>query len=436
MSELIQLTVSNLPSIIKVIGVGGGGGNAVSQMYREGIDGVRFLVANTDSKALEDAIVPEKLQMGPGLGAGGRPALGQQYAEESVEKVREALDDETKMVFITAGMGGGTGTGASPVIAREAMKKGILTVGVVTLPFLFERERQIDKALDGLEALSQEVDAVPGHNNQRLCDIYTSLDIITGFRKADEVLTMAVRSIVEIITSHGKVGLDFRDVSNVLTRGGVAVMSTGHGEGEGRMTKAIEDALYSPLINNSDIYSAKKIVLAISTSSTEGNTLMMEEMNEVNNFMAKFGSDIETKWGLIVDDSLGCKVKVTILASGFSLNGRRRQAQEERATACDNPAQTERKAERRGEFYQELNSSRSGKHPTLRRRPKIFLYTPDDLDNDRLIEEVEAVPTARRTIEQLSALCAMSQATHKEESATAATAGHDYAEGIITFYEN
>ena len=136
MSELIQLTVSNLPSIIKVIGVGGGGGNAVSQMYREGIDGVRFLVANTDSKALEDAIVPEKLQMGPGLGAGGRPALGQQYAEESVEKVREALDDETKMVFITAGMGGGTGTGASPVIAREAMKKGILTVGVVTLPFL------------------------------------------------------------------------------------------------------------------------------------------------------------------------------------------------------------------------------------------------------------------------------------------------------------
>ena len=201
---LVEPTIIYTPNIIKVIGVGGGGGNAVGQMYKEGIEGVRFLVANTDQKALEDSIVPDKLQMGPGLGAGGRPEIGRKYAEESLKAINAELSDDVKMVFITAGMGGGTGTGASPIIAREAKKRGILTVGVVTLPFLFEMPKQIDKALDGLEALSDEVDAMLVINNQRLYDIYAEQSVLNAFKKADMVLSTAVRSIVEIINMRGK----------------------------------------------------------------------------------------------------------------------------------------------------------------------------------------------------------------------------------------
>ena len=429
-SELIDISLPETENIIKVIGVGGGGGNAVAQMYREGIGGVRFLVANTDSKALADSPLPDKLQMGPGLGAGGKPETGREYAEESVEKICQAFDKDTKMVFITAGMGGGTGTGASPVIAREAMKKGILTIGVVTLPFLFERERQIDKALDGLEALSKEVDAVLVINNQRLCDIYPSLDIISGFRKADEALTVAVRGIVEIVNSHGKIGLDFRDVANVLTRGGVAVMSTGYGEGEGRMTKAIESALYSPLINNTDIFNARRLVISITTSPVSGHTLMMEEINELNNFTAKFRTDLETKWGLVLDESLGSRMKVTILASGFSLNGSR--LADEQGGAADSADEYDPdKLVRRSSYYSASGYSATSRRGRLRRRSKVFLFGTEDLDNEHLIAAVDSTPTARRNAEALSRLCSLSAAGGEaaaEAAQPAAPAG-----GIIDF---
>ncbi|MBL6466678.1 MAG: cell division FtsZ family protein, partial [Prevotellamassilia sp.] len=296
--ELIQIANVTTPRIIKVIGVGGGGGNAVAQMYRDNIPEVRYLVANTDKKALDDNIVPDHLQLGPGLGAGGDPERGAALANECLDQINAALDDETKMVFVTAGMGGGTGTGASPVIAHAAREKGILTVGIVTIPFLFEREKQIDKALDGLDKLSKEVDAMLVINNQRLCDIYSDLSIINAFKRADETLSTAVSSITEIISMHGRVNLDFQDVNTTLRNGGVAVMSTGYAEGENRVTRAINDALNSPLLNNNDVFDASHILIAITTSSDDGATLRTGEVDEINAFMGHFNSDIETKWGL------------------------------------------------------------------------------------------------------------------------------------------
>lgn len=284
---LVHLAHANNPTLIKVIGVGGGGGNAVAHMYRENLEGVRYLVCNTDRKALDDNPVPDHLQLGPGLGAGGKPEKGRELAEENIEKIKESLDADTRMVFITAGMGGGTGTGASPIIAHEAKQKGILTVGIVTIPFLFEREKQIYKALDGLDLLAKEVDALLVINNQRLCDIYHDLSIINAFKHADETLTTAVRSITEIITMHGRINLDFEDVRTVLTDGGVAIMSTGYAEGEFRVKRAIEQALNSPLLNNNDVYKSDRILLAITFCNAPETALRTEEMNEVTAFMSR-----------------------------------------------------------------------------------------------------------------------------------------------------
>ena len=315
-NDLIDLAIPSTPHIIKVIGVGGGGGNAVAQMYRDNIPEVRYLVTNTDRKALETNVVPNQLQLGPGLGAGGDPKKGKAYAEESVEKIREVLDKDTHMVFITAGMGGGTGTGASPIIAREAQKKGILTVGIVTIPFLFERERQINKALDGLDMLAQEVDALLVINNQRLIDIYGNMSIIQAFKQADKTLSTAVRSITEIISMHGRVNLDFEDAKTVLTKGGVAVMSTGYAEGEQRVTRAIAEALNSPLLNNNDVYGADRILLAVTMGTDPQYELTMNEMNEITEFMERFPTDIHTKWGLKQDETLGAKIKYSPQGSG------------------------------------------------------------------------------------------------------------------------
>lgn len=315
------------PQIIKVIGVGGGGGNAVNYMYRMGIHDVNFVVCNTDCKALMDSPVPVRLQLGnEGLGAGNRPERAKKAAEESIDRIREMLDDGTKMVFITAGMGGGTGTGAAPVIAHEAKEKGILTVGIVTIPFRFEGNKKIDQALDGVDAIRKEVDALLVINNEKLREIYPDLTIRSAFQKADNTLSVAARSIAEIITMHGIINLDFQDVGTVLRDGGVALMSTGFGEGTGRVTAAINEALHSPLLNNNDIFNSRKILLSITfaedETGVEGTSaeLMMEEMNEVHDFMGRFRDDVETKFGLSTDPSLGKKVKVTILATGFGIN--------------------------------------------------------------------------------------------------------------------
>ena len=309
-------------SIIKVIGVGGGGGNAVNHMYREGIHDVTFVLCNTDNQALNDSPVPVHLQLGKeGLGAGNRPERARQAAEESLDDIKAMLSDGTKMAFITAGMGGGTGTGAAPVIARVSKEMGILTVGIVTIPFRFEGARKIDQALDGVEEMAKHVDALLVINNERLREIYPELTVLDAFGKADDTLSVAARSIAEIITVHGLINLDFNDVKTVLKDGGVAIMSTGYGEGEGRVKKAIDDALNSPLLNDNDVFNSKKILLSISfCGENDGKDgLMMEEMNDVNDFMAKFGGDFEIKWGLATDPELGKKVKVTILATGFGI---------------------------------------------------------------------------------------------------------------------
>lgn len=404
--DLIELAFEATPKLIKVIGVGGGGGNAVGQMYRDQIPDVRYLVVNTDQKALADSVVPDRLQLGPGLGAGGVPERGRKLAEENVQKIREALDEETHMVFITAGMGGGTGTGASPIIAREARKKGILTVGIVTIPFLFERERQIDKALDGLDALAKEVDALLVINNQRLLEIFPEQSVIEAFKRADMTLSTAVSSITEIISMHGRVNLDFEDVRTVLSEGGVAVMSTGFAEGENRVTRAIDEALHSPLLNNNDVYSADRILIALTMSTEAGSELTMAEMNEMTAFMERFGADIRTKWGLAQDASLGAKVKVTILASGFRLYAKKTRSRQPEPEYQSTPEQDAR----RNRYYA------STPHKT-RTRPHVYLYSADDLDNPEVQERVDAVPTRLRTGAYLQELRSLAETLRDREKA-------------------
>jgi len=404
-------------SIIKVIGVGGGGGNAVNHMYREGIHDVTFVLCNTDAQALNDSPVPVHLQLGKeGLGAGNRPAKAREAAEETLDEIHRMLDDGTKMAFITAGMGGGTGTGAAPVIARESKSMGILTVGIVTIPFRFEGAKKIDQALDGVEEMAKNVDALLVINNERLRRIYGELPVLKAFGKADDTLSVAAKSIAEIITVHGLINLDFNDVKTVLKDGGVAIMSTGYGEGDGRVKHAIDDALNSPLLNDNDIFNAKRILLSISFHSNDKDCqgLMMDEMGDVNDFMDRFGRDFEIKWGLALDPTLGEKVKVTILATGFGINDidgmtdhrRTHQSQEELARQAAEEEARIRRRERRDHYY-----GPNENNPQYKNRPQVFLFEPDDLDNEDIILQVENIPTSKRTRQQLEELRRLSRAT-------------------------
>lgn len=388
--------------IIKVIGVGGGGGNAVNHMYQEGIHDVTYVLCNTDSKALGDSPVPNRLQLGKdGLGAGNCPEVAEAAAEESIEEIKEMLNDGTRMVFITAGMGGGTGTGAAPVIARCAREMGILTVGIVTVPFKFEGKPKIYKALAGVDKLSKHVDALLVINNERLREIYPELTVINAFAKADDTLSVAAKSIADIINMHGIINLDFNDVNTVMKDGGVALMSTAFAEGDHRVTRAIEEAINSPLLNNNDIFNSKKVLLNIHFGGTsETDSLMMEEMNEVHDFMSRFRADVETKWGLASDPSLGAKVKITLLATGFGLKnvpGMSDLVQEKSdADAKENESEMEKIIELESDIY--------GSDPATRTRRKthIFIFQPEDIDNDNVISMVEKLPTYKRTKETLA----------------------------------
>lgn len=309
-------------SIIKVIGVGGGGGNAVNHMYRQGITDVSFVVCNTDNQALVKSPVPTKIQLGAdttaGLGAGGNPSVARRAAEESIERIQNILQDNTKMVFITAGMGGGTGTGASPVVAKAAHDMGILTVGIVTIPFAFEGSLKIRQALEGVAALSEHVDAILVINNEKLKEIYPDLELSNAFAKADDVLTNAAKGIAEIITVPGYINTDFADVYSIMKDGKVAIMNTGFASGEDRITKAIEDALNSPLLYTNDVKGAGKVLLSLYCSTT--NQIKMEEVEQIHSFMKKVGENIQVIWGATFDDSLGESVKITIIATGYDVS--------------------------------------------------------------------------------------------------------------------
>ena len=405
--EILDFQIeSYTDAIIKVIGVGGGGGNAVNHMFEEGIRDVSFALCNTDNQALMESPVPVKLQLGAnttgGLGAGNKPEIAQKAAEESVDMIEELLNDGTRMVFITAGMGGGTGTGAAPVVARVAKEMGILTVGIVTIPFMFEGPRKIVQALKGVEEIAKNVDALLVINNERLRDIYSDLTMLNAFAKADDTLATAARSIAEIITVHGHVNLDFADVNTTLKDGGVAIMSSGLGKGDDRINDAIRNALHSPLLNNNDVFSAKKILINISFSVE--SPLMMDEIGALHNFMSKFSREIEVIWGAAVEESLGEEVKVTLLATGFSITSVPgiRERQEEKTRAEEIQEQIERDAklvqEKRDKELIEKYYGKTGLKAltTVNSRQEPFVLTLEELDDDKIIEALEKTPVFKR----------------------------------------
>lgn len=307
-------------SIIKVIGVGGGGSNAVNHMCRQGIHGVEFVVCNTDIQALRLSPVKNRIQLGKelteGRGAGCVPERGRQSAVESIDFIRNLLSHKTKMVFITAGMGGGTGTGAAPEIARQARELGILTIGIVTLPFSFEGRRKMEQAMDGIDELEQYVDALLIIQNDKLKDIYGDLKLSEAFAMADNVLTIAAKSIAEIITFKGYVNVDFADVDGVMRNSGVALMGASEAEGENRAMTALEDALISPLLNSHDIRGASNILLNMLYGDKEVTmdeiTLITESLQE------KVGGDVNVIWGAGKDETLGDKLRVAVIAVGFN----------------------------------------------------------------------------------------------------------------------
>ena len=364
---------TSVENIIKVIGVGGGGSNAVENMYRQGIHDVGFVLANTDHQALNKSDIPLKIQLGKtvtnGLGAGNDPNVAKSAAEESKEDIEAQFKDGTKMVFITAGMGGGTGTGAAHVIAKYAKEAGMLTVGIVTIPFKFEQRPKIKQALIGVKEMAKQVDALLVISNEKLLEMYPQQSVAEGFKKVDETLTIATKSIAELITVRGIINLDFHDVSKILKNGGVAIMSTGKASGQNRVNKALEEALNSPLLYNNDIYNSKKILFNIYQSKSK--PLIIEEMKEVREFMDKFenGNEIELIWGLAEDAELEDEVKITVLATGFGM--------EDIPFMAENPEN-------------DLIDAIYGRDICW------YELKDDDLDNDLLLDVLSTVPAYQR----------------------------------------
>jgi cell division protein FtsZ len=399
MSEIIPFKIPTDPEkIIKVVGVGGGGGNAVTHMYKEGIHDVSFVLCNTDQQALLESAVPLKVMLGRnvtcGLGAGNIPEKAEEAARESEDEVRTMLNDGTKMVFITAGMGGGTGTGAAPVIAEIAKGMGILTVGIVTIPFLFEGYSKIVQALDGVEKMSKNVDALLVVNNERLSDIYkenVAITVSKAFAKANDTLTVAAKSISELITLPGTMNLDFADVNTTLKNGGIALMSAGYGTGENRLEIAIKSALDSPLLNNNDILHAKRILFQISSSSDEQFELRVIELDHIKKFMKAFKKKyINLIWGLAFDDTLGEQIKFTVLASGFGID--------EILTDQERKDIIRKKEEEEEEAEIAIRIAAIYGNPDAEDKllSRMVILTIDEMDDSNLITKLEEHPTYDR----------------------------------------
>ena len=432
---------TDAPRIIKVVGVGGGGSNAVHNMYRKGIHNVSFAVCNTDLQAMCNSPIPKKLQLGEklteGHGAGNDPAIARQAAEESREEIEKLFDDGTKMTFITATMGGGTGTGAAPVVAGVARSKGILTVGIVTIPFRFEMANKIKQALRGVIEMSKHVDALIVINNQRLIDMYPKMTVEEGFKTVDDVLTTATKSIAEIITTRGGINTDFRDVSKILKNGGVAIMSYGIAKGEMRVSRAFHNALHSPLLNNSDIYKAKKILFNI--YGNPNSPMLVEEMGEIEAFMQKFtDKNIELIWGYSQDHNLGDgEVKVTVLATGFGMKDIPGIEPEVRAIKEEEKTISQQDKERIKQEEAKLDHMVSVLY-----KPdyKVYIFKGDEIYNEEFIAALDNSPTYKRTGQELERMVATlseeKPAPETTDNNDAVAVEEEFTPGVPVYYND
>jgi len=387
-------------SIIKVIGVGGGGGNAINYMYRQGICNVDFVVCNTDKDALNMSPVPIKIQLGEkGLGAGTKPEIGRQEAINSLPKIQEMLEG-TEMVFITAGMGKGTGTGAAPVIAQAAKEMGILTIGIVTIPFLFEGRGKVERAIEGVEEMRKHVDAILIINNEKLKTLCADFTLSNAFAKADSVLTIAAKGIAEIITKTGYVNVDLNDVRTVMTNSGDAVMGSGTAAGPDRAVEAIRKSLDSPLLLSTNIQGAKKILLNISYGEEE---VTMDEVGIITDYLEKqVGTDTEITFGTIPDETLGEELSVTMVATGFNLDAQTLSnhiQRQEKPKVVEQPVE-QKKEVNVGAYYGNLstnNNTRGGGYsetrPAQDAQPRTVIL---DMDDDSHVDRMESIPAYMR----------------------------------------
>ncbi len=401
-------------AIIKVIGVGGGGNNAVNYMYNEQIPYVNFVVCNTDMQALNMSPVPNKVLLGAeitkGLGAGNVPEVGRKCAEASEEEIQDLFTDQTEMVFITAGMGGGTGTGAAPVVARLAKEAGMLTIGIVTVPFMFEGEKKIIKAVQGAEEMKKYVDALLLINNESLLELYPDLTFFNAFGKADDTLANAARSISEIITEPCYINVDFQDVKTTLKDSGTAIISTAIGEGENRISDAINKALHSPLLKKHDINSSKRLLLKFMCNRNAERPLLAEEMQALKNFTDKLPPSVDVKWGIGDRPDLGDAVKVTILASGFDVTIKEEKSKKEDTSgggtivfggAIDNGAEGKtEKINNEISIQQEIaavyGTEKMKEHYRASDEQRYVVLKPSQFDDFEVITMIEKVPTFSR----------------------------------------
>ncbi len=392
---------NQMPTIIKVMGVGGGGNNAINHMYMQNIEGVSFVVLNTDRQQLNESPVPNRVLLGPntthGLGAGNIPETAKRAAEESEKEIAQLFDDDTKMVFITAGMGGGTGTGAAPVVARIAHEKGVLTIGIVTIPFLFEGPKKILKALAGADEMGKYVDALLIINNQRLTEIYSDLDFTNAFGKADDTLTTAARSISDLITVKGVINLDFNDVNTTLRNGGAAIISSGYGSGEHRVSKAIEDALESPLLKNRDVYGSRKILMNVYFNPDSKTPLRMGETTEIQEFMANFDQEVDVIWGTAHDRTLEeGQIKITVLAAGFNVSLDKEAPVPTVTTRPRDTVPSHSNISDDDRLKKEYGEEAINKQNLAQNRARYFVLSPEQMDDDDVIDMIEKMPTYKR----------------------------------------
>lgn len=411
--------------IIKVIGVGGGGGNAVNYMYKQQIPHIQFVVCNTDKQALDRSEVPKHVLLGynitKGLGAGNVPEVGRQCAEASEEEIRVLFDDKTEMVFITATMGGGTGTGAAPVVARIAKDCGMLTIGIVTVPFYFEGEKKILKALEGAKELKKHVDALLVINNENLIELYKDWNFFNAFHKADDTLANAARSISEIISDSLYINVDFQDVKTTLKDSGSAIIATAEGEGEHRITQAINAALHSPLLKDHDINTSKRLMLKFMCSKDSDNPIRAEEINEITSFTSKL-SGIDVKWGIGDDPSLGDKVKITVLASGFDVTIAEGDENKKTIVLKNEPENktelSQKQKEQENEIAKVYGMDKVKQQQQLAAKMKYAVLTPSQFDDHEVIAMLERFPIHKRSPrfnEELAAHTGKSQAKARPE---------------------